>query len=814
MKFRIRFFLFILMAVMNTTVFGQVSISGKVLSNEQKPIELAVCALFDLRDSSLIQTTLTDVEGVFVFEKTNADSVYFQFNCLGYATHSAGPFLVKKEGEKWQLPSSIILQSTVVAAKEIEVVAMRSFVQIKADRIVVLPDAMITAAGASAWDVLLKSPGVTANSNEDLMLRGKPGVNVYLEERPTYLSGSDLANFLRGMPASDVASIEVITNPGARYDAQGTGGVIVIRLKKNKTQGWSGTATVGYSQGIYHRERASVNLNYRINKVNFFTNLSYSLHNGLQDLTITRNYYDSAGTFVSGFNQHTFLRMGGRNYNGRVGFDYYVNDKITLGASYSGFLNDTFNRNNNESILSDENGEATGKVRAINPLDRIFINNSVNVNMNWKLDTLGKNLSVNGDYLVYDSESDQRLINEVFSSSNQFLSSTDLISNLPSKVSIYAVNADYANPINQVWSFDAGLKWSKVTTTNEAQFFDAIGAELNPNYDFTNAFDYKEQISAAYAKLSYTKDRWSAVVGLRGEATDISGYQLGNLVKPDSSFTRSYQNLFPTVYLMHNLDSAAKHVITFNAGRRIDRPNYQDMNPFTYPLDRFTLYSGNPFLLPAFSYASDLTYTYNNSISGGLLYTLTKDLMNETIRQDSSIFFSRPGNFGQQQNAGVYLYINQQWKEKWSFQLYTEVMNVQVKSTLNGREIDNKGNYFYIGPSITYSAPKDWTFELGGDYTTRVVTGQFLTIAVHTARAGVAKKFGKGKFTAKVSCDDLLRSMRPGGDILGLGDSAASWKSKFDSRVINFSLTYRFTKGDALKARTTNGVDTEKGRVK
>ncbi|MFM1998174.1 MAG: hypothetical protein RL204_121 [Bacteroidota bacterium] len=794
--------------------FGQIRISGRVVDGEQKPIEMVLSCIFSSEDSTLVKSTFTDEKGEFFFENIPGKNYFFSFSNLGFASYSSDNIDLPTDITEWSFPNDIILFATAQTTGEIVITAMQSFIEIKADKIVMHPDALITTAGSTAWDVLQRAPGVTVGTNDEISLRGRQGVQVYLDERPMYLSGEDLSSALKAMPASAVESIEIIANPGAKYDAEGNSGIIVIRQKRNKMKGWNGSVSASYLQGFYPKSNASFNLSYRINKFNFFANGSYVKNNTYQDLNIKRNFYNEDGTFASAFKQHTWLRSGGDNFNGRVGVDFYATPKITMGLSAGGFHSKTFNKNLNESLLADELALPTGTVVAYNPLDRIFKNQNYNFNFNYKIDSLGQNVSVNADYLNYRSSIDQSLINTVYSPTNEIESATNLISSLPSTVDIYSFKADYSKPLREDLNFETGVKLSNVQTRNKADFQNEENGILTPNYDFSNDFTYIENVSAAYVALTLSKAKYSVQIGLREETTQIEGDQKGNLIKPDSTFTREFSNLFPTVFAMYMIDTLGNHVLTFNAGRRIDRPNYQDMNPFTYPLDKFTLYSGNPFLVPTFTYNTDISYTYKNKITTTLLYSYQKDLMNEIISQDSTIFYSRPGNLGKQHSYGVAMNANIPFKNQFTFQAYTEVMTNIVLSDLNGRFLDNRGTYWYVGPNLIWASDKGWGAELGGTYMTRIVSGQFKTISVGTARAGVSRKIMKGKGTIKLSCDDLFHTNRPGGDILGLGESTASWKSRFDTQVVAFSFTYRFSKGESLKARNAGGADMEKGRVR
>jgi iron complex outermembrane recepter protein len=355
------------------------------------------------------------------------------------------------------------------------------------------------------------------------------------------------------------------------------------------------------------------------------------------------------------------------------------------------------------------------------------------------------------------------------------------------------------------------VKNSNVRTGNIADFKDESGT---PDYVFSNDFAYRESIYAAYGNFSRSKGKITSQLGLRYEYTDVSGHQKGNAIKPDSSFSRNYAGLFPTLFFLYVPDSLGKHQFTFSCGRRLERPNYQDMNPFTYPLDRFTLYSGNPYLRPTYASNFDLSYTHNNQITGTLSYSNSRNVISETIQQGDGVFYSRPGNIGKQWGFGATVSGNFQLHKVLSFQFYTEWMYNVYTASLYNNVLQNKGAYWYGEPTFQLLISDAWSAEFSVVYQTKVPVAQFVTIPVWNMRGAFSKKILKNQGSLKLVFSDVLHTNRPGGDIQGLSSSSANWKSILDTRVITFSLSYRFSKGKALAARKSESSDAEKSRVK
>lgn len=789
--------------------------SGKITGNitNYTPTEMngLVVTLLTAKDSAFNKSSFVDSTGYFEMEQLKNGTYLLYISAVGFQKYYSNHIVIGTNQAQVQLPD-ILLQKDIQALGEVSVSSRKPFVEKKIDRTVINPDALIGNAGTNALEVLEKSPGILVDADGNISLKGKSGVLVIIDDKPTYLSAADLAGYLRSLPSGSIDVIEIMTNPPAKYDAAGNAGVINIRLKKNKAVGINGGFSLSYGQGRYMRTNNSFNLNYRINKINLFTNISVNENNTYQDLTINRYYYNNSGAYTSGFTQNTYFKRKfmGRNMN--LGMDYYLTNKTTVGVVLAGFINPArISADNNAKVL-DNNNNITGLIEATNPSNRKWENGSVNLNYNYKI-AAGEELSANIDYIRYKATQTQTLTNAVFTPDHVLQDRTVLYSSLPADLTIQTAKIDYSKRLKGGGNGGAGYKASFVNTDNIADFFDVENNVSTPNYDFSNRFQYKELINAAY--LNYSKDwnRFSLQTGLRFEHTDIKGKQFDNPTKADSSFKRNYTSLFPTVYALYRFDSTNTHQLGFSFGRRIDRPNYQSMNPFTYPMDRYTYYAGNPFLEPTFSYNFELSHTYKNFLTTTLEYSITNNLINETNEQRGTIYYSRPGNFGKQIAYGISVNGTLPVTKWWTVQLYTELKNLTFDAEIYGQRLDEGRFYWYVGPTNQFTITKTLSAELAGSYQTRVLVTQFLTIPVWQMRAGLAQKIWKGKGTIKLNLSDMFYTNQPGGDIRNIANSKANWLSYLDSRVVSIAFGYRFNKGKSLNARKTGGSDTEKQRV-
>ncbi len=790
-----------------------ITAKGNVADEKKQPIEGAVVTLKNNRDSSIVKIQITESDGNFEFKILKSGSYFFDVSHISYGKYYGTTFTVDGTQSQMSIPV-IVLSKDNKQLGAVVVTGKSSFIERKIDRTVVNVNSLISNAGGNILEVLQKSPGVTVDENGSIKLKGKSGVLVFIDDKPTYMSESDLSNYLRSLPSGAADVIEIMTNPPAKYDAAGNAGIINIKLKKSKARGFNGGLSIGYGQGVYARTNNSINFNYRINKVNFFTNISYNINNTYQDLFLNRKYYKSNGNLNTAFNQNSYNKRQPSGFNSKLGADYYISKKATFGVVLTAFTNiDKKDVTNSASIL-DSTEKLQNIIRAKAISKRTLNNEGINLNYSYKPDSTGREWVINLDYLNYTTNLNNSLLNSIYKPDETFESKSNLLGQLPSSIKIAAGKVDYSIPGKKGSRVDAGVKTSFIATSNIAVFFDENNSVITPNNDFSNNFTYKENINAAYLSYSTEKKRLSFQAGLRFENTNLSGHQKGNQVRPDSSFKRSFSSLFPTLFINYKLDSADKHQIGFSFGRRIDRPDYQSMNPFTYPLDRYTLYGGNPYLRPTFSNNFEVSHTWKNRVTTTLQYSSIKDVISETIEQGSNIFYSRPGNFGKQVSYGININAVINPAKWWTLQVYSEIIKNKFTAKLYNQNVNNEGTHWIINGSNQFAISPKWSAELSGSYQSRVYYGQFVIIPFGSLTTGVARKVMKDKATIKASLSDIFYTSQRGGNIKSLANSDASWYSYFDSRFVTISFSYRFNKGKSLRARESNSSESEKARVK
>ena len=808
-----------LITTFSLSLFAQApsaKISGEVGDDGHKPVEAATISLLNAKDSSRVRQTVSDKSGRYAFDKVADGKYLVSASSVGHTTSYSRAFELSGSQSSITL-GAIVLQASSKNLQAIAVVGKKPFIEQKADRMVVNVDASPSNAGSTALDVLERSPGVTLDKDDNISLKGKQGVTVMIDNKPTYLTSAQLASYLKSLPASAIDQIELMTNPSAKYDAAGNSGIINIKTKKNKTKGFNGNISLTHTQGVYPKPSGSLNLNYRNGRANFFLNAGYSRWEGFQHLDIGRTYLNPGPDKVvnSIFTQTTEIHFTNPSLNLKFGMDYYLSNKTTLGFVVSGFRNEENNRTSSNIFLKDAHNSVDSLVYSPSTADNTWKNGSVNLNFRHQFDSTGRELTVDLDYVRYSSGSDQHFDNITTYPGNNDTTETVLTGNTPSTINIYTFKTDYTHPLTKDLKLEAGIKSSYVHTDNMANYFNVINDTSKVDTSKTNHFIYRENINAAYINLNKQYKKWGIQAGLRVENTNYAGHQLGNgisVINKDSSFSRNYFSFFPTLYVSYQANE--KNQFSVNYGRRIDRPAYQDLNPFLFFLDQYTYQAGNPYLQPQFSHNVELGHTYAGWLSTTLNYSYTKDFFSETFEQSGRATILRNGNIGSRQNAGIAVSAQVHVAKWWMSILYGNVNYTKFDGFLYGEPIHVDATTLTMNVNNQFTFPHGWSAELSGWYRTKGVEGQLVIYSMGQATAAVSKKFMGEKASLKLSVRDFLYTNKPHG-YLNFQQTEATFRNLRDSRQVSVTFSYRF--GKPLKApahRRTTGAGEEESRVK
>ncbi|HEV8285358.1 MAG TPA: TonB-dependent receptor [Chitinophagaceae bacterium] len=790
---------------------GQARVSGTVIDGNQKTIESSTITLLRSKDSSVAKISVADKNGKFEFEKVPQGKYLVSVSATGHQKGYSEAFEITEEKNAVVLKTIELIPQTK-SLSAVTVTAKRPLVEQKIDRTIINVEASITNVGSSALEVLEKSPGISVDKDGNISLKGKEGVMILIDGRPTQLGGLDLANMLRSMNANQLDQIEIMTNPPAKYDAAGNAGIINIKTKKNRQLGYNGSANLGYGQGFYPRFNEGLNLNYRVNKVNVFTNVSHNYNTNYNVLTIQRNFRDiNTKEVKSNFDQIARMKNENNSFNGKLGLDYFASKKTTFGFVLTGFSSDRSNINRNITDIFQTQGSTSSQTRAISEGKQDWKNFSTNLNFRQLLDTSGKELTADLDYITYDSKNHTSMINSYFDGLGNSTDKSDtLLGLLPQNIKIYSGRIDYLQPLKKGARFEAGLKSSYVKTDNDANYDSVQYGAIVHDFNRSNHFIYEENINAAYVNLNKPiNKKWGAQVGLRLENTNAKG----NQTTTGEKFDRHYTQLFPTAYLQYTKNKNNSFVL--NYGRRIRRPDYQSLNPFINFLDRYTFQKGNPNLKPQFSHNIELSHTYKGFLTTTLNYSRTTDIIQNVIEQNEATneTFVKRANIAKQRQFGIAVNTSNPITKWWKNNLYVNVFNNKFEGIVNNEFVTIDATTLMLNGSQQFQFSKTFSGEISGFFRTQGIEGVIHAKPFGMMSVGLSKQIMKNNGTIRLNLRDVFKTQHFRGESK-YSNVDAAFQERNDSRVINIGFTYRFSKGKINQRKRSNGsANDEQSRV-
>jgi iron complex outermembrane receptor protein len=797
-------------------VNAQTLIKGSVQDENKSPLEAASISLIKGTDTLSFKNEVSNKEGKYSFSAIPAGSYYIRISSIGHVRVDGTVFTVVSGMKTLELPA-FNLQKQNNELASVAVVGKKPFIEQKSDRILVNVDASPANAGTSVMDVLEKSPGVSVDKDGNISLKGKQGVTIMIDNRPTYMSGAQLAIYLKSLPSSAIDQLEIMSNPSAKYDAAGNSGIINIKTKKNKAKGFNGSTTLTYTQGKYAKPGGSLNLNYRVNKFNIFFNGGYTYWQGFQQLDINRNYLDPGTKNINSiFTQSTHMKFLSPELNLKLGMDYFLDSKTTLGVVFSGYQNNETDISQSYISLKNANNVTDSLVQSFGNIHGIWSNGTMNLNFRRQFDSSGRELTADVDYIYYKSGSNQLFQNYTYDPDMNLLNSNTLSGDLPSTINIYSFKTDYTHPFRNDFKLEAGLKTSFVAADNKANYYDVSGDVYTPDTTKTNYFVYHENINAAYINLTKKYGKWNLQAGLRVENTNYDGHQYGNIYtvnNNDSSFKKSYVNAFPTAYITYDLNN--NNSFNLNFGRRIDRPDYGDLNPFLFFLDEYTYQAGNPYLQPQLSTNIEMSHTYKNKLTTTLNYSNTQNFFAETFEQNGHATVVRRGNIGRRENGGIAVSLNMPLTKWWNTTIYVNVNYNHFTGELYGENLDVSAVTGMGNMTNQFKFTNGWSAELSGWYRTSGIEGQIMVQPLGQTSAAVAKQIMKEKASLKLGLRDIFYTQQVHGTI-NFQETEATFHNSRDSRQLSLTFTYRF--GKVIKGQQNNrhsgGADDESSRLK
>ncbi|MEJ6979787.1 TonB-dependent receptor [Pedobacter sp. P351] len=772
------------------------TISGKVSDEKQKPAEFASVLLLKHSDSSLVKSALSDSKGEYSFSNISNGRYILAISMIGY----------KKESKILDVSASlitvppVILKSEGSLLKEVSVTAKRPFLEQRPDKLVVNVDGSAAAAGSTALEVLQKVPGLIV-SNDKITMVGKGSPTILIDGRASQYT--DITQVLKDVSAANIDKIEVIGNPGAKYDAAG-GAVINIILKRNANLGTNGSISLAGGVGLYSKDESrldrnfyrlnpSLSLNHRKGIINSFGSYSF----------FHRNQYDR-GTFsriIDGKQlvQENYSPNDADSHNFRLGADFYTDKKNTFGLIVRGFIRDGLREaGNNTNELNGEGGPLLSTFKTLNNTKSKRNNFSGNVNWKHSFDTLGTDLNIDFDYSNFSIRNNS-VITTTEGANNY--TNTQLIDN---PVQLAVLKLDYSRTFGKNTSLEAGGKSSMATIDNFLTY--TKSGIVDP--DRTTDFKYLENVNAVYTSLQQKLKKWEVKGGLRAEQTVASGEQRSVKV-----LDRNYIQLFPSLFITRVITSKFSTIMQYS--RRVNRPSFQQQNPFIEYIDSLTYTQGNPTLKPETADQYKLSLTYQSQPFFALSYNKKHDVIFDNApRQDGKLTYTTTENLGTFDNFAAELNFPLNLGKKISGYGGNQVIfNRYQADYLGGTYLKSKWNWLAYW-QIAYKPVSSVNFEVSGYYMTKFLN-EFITIDnLGSLNFAVQKTFWDKKAKLSLNINDIFFSDNTSG-VLKYREIDLSFRQAYESRNARLTFSYSFGNQKLAAARTRKTAsEDEAGRVK
>jgi outer membrane receptor protein involved in Fe transport len=562
------------------------SISGKILDTNNNAIEFANVIVFNEDQSAILNGTSTDENGFFILNNLDSNIYILKVSFIGYQVYEQKIVLEGNLDLK-----TITLEDDIESLDQVVVNAKKPTLTREADRLIFNIENTPLVEG-NMLQVLKSTPGVLVLGDEITVKNSNP--TVYINNRKVHLSADDLVQLLEGSSANSIKSIEVITNPSARYDAE-SGVVLNIIMSKNLITGYRGSVTTNFTQGVFPRYNAGTSHFFKNEDISFNVNYNYSKNKINRNGDDTINYLDNTNAIDESWRSFTNRNTWSETHNLNANFDYFINDNNTISLSSNALYLPYFKyRIANNTIINDANANFLSRFTA----DNLSRDNKYNLgfDLDFNHDLTQGSLAFNTHFTTYNYERNQGVVSRFFDNNDDFIVQSAFKTNANQDTQILAAKLDYTLPLNDNSTFEAGIKASNIKTESDVTQFDIAPNSGNEVIDDANsdAFNYDERIYAAYANYTLKTDKWSINTGLRVEQTDLEGVSLST----NQANTQDYMELFPNASVQYKISD--DYSIKANYKRSIARPSSTDLNPFRFFLNDNYVIVGNPNLVPTF----------------------------------------------------------------------------------------------------------------------------------------------------------------------------------------------------------------------
>ncbi|WP_177204586.1 outer membrane beta-barrel family protein [Hymenobacter arizonensis] len=782
------------------------SVTGAVAKSTGGPIELATVTLHLATDSSVVKTEFSDAQGTFRLDAAGSGTYLVSVAQVGFNRYWSPKFELPPTG--LTLPGIQLVPSQATTLKDVVVTARKPLFEHKGDRIVINVADSPLSSGATALDVLGRAPAVTMDVSENISLRGRQGLLVVIDGKRTPLTGRELADFLRALPAEQLQSVELITNPPAQYDAQGGAGIIAINLKKDQRHGTNGSVNMGYGRGVYGKFTSGLALNHRSKKTNVYGNYAYADRRGFVLQDFARQYSATSQLPLASSVIANEQRSHLRSHSAKAGLDLTLTERTLLGVSGTVLHSFTEANTDNKTLFYNEVREVSGRYSSRVEQDINRPNGTLNLNFRHSFadSANAKFITADADFGRYDITRQQELrtVFEVPAFPNSTLTGDQ-----QSSLVIQALKADFSQPLPQRARLDMGLKVTRIVSDNNVEFTRLVNGTSMRDGAISGPFWYEENVNAAYISMRGVRAKTALQAGLRAEQTNTRADVEGAV-----PFRRNYMQLFPSASLQRALNE--RHALGATVARRIDRPSYAQVNPLRSYFDITSYRSGNPNLVAQTSYNVELTHTYRQKFITSLAYAQTDQPIVNVVQPSPDggrLVVNRDVNLSTQHYYALSLTAPLEPTKWWTLYSNAVFYYSRFQGELAETKLDRSRPAFLFSANNNFSLPRGWSAELNGNFQSREIWGFEDARARGQVGASLQKSLWNKQGSFRLNVTDIFYT-----NIIGSTSDYANFSetSRFaqDSRVVTAALTYRFgnSKVAATRKRTV-GADDELRRA-
>ncbi|MFI5172972.1 MAG: TonB-dependent receptor domain-containing protein, partial [Chitinophagales bacterium] len=778
-----------------------ISIEGVVSDSvTQKPIELAAVTITKENDSTIITGSITDFEGKFKLNIPNPGKYTLHYSFVGY--NETNKNINVDAGKPMVFAGKTFMTLDATTLDDVNITVQKEYFQSSIDKKVYNIEKDIVASGGSASDALQTIPSVVIDIDGNISLRGSEGVRIFIDGKPSGIVGSNMNAILEQIPASSIESIEVVTNPSARYEAEGSSGIINIVLKKNKKSGLNGNITAGISTTPKYEAGAS--LNFRNQKLNFYSNYSY-VHDDRDSYGSTfRKTFEPDTTFylASESNSNSISQMNML----RTGLDYYINDKNTIGVSASLHSGNSNRADNGAYTFLDLDSTLTSTSNRLTEGENT--GKSFGAGMNYrKIFNDPKHLLTADLFYSQGTGTDMNDYSESFFDADNIEMGSPLLQfvSRPSKNVDANAQTDYVRPFKNGNQFETGLKYTKEVKDNTiySESFDEVINDWQPDDTINNQFIYNEDVIAAYVIWNSSFKKFGYQLGLRAEQT----YTTSDLVTTDETFNKDYFGLFPSVHVVYKFNEGTELGASYS--RRIDRPNAWFLNPFPDYSDPYSFRAGNPFLEPEYENSYEISFNKDfkkHSLSASVYYHhVLNEISPYTIVNEEGISFMTFQNYNEEKKYGLELVGKNEFYKWWNMtssinfnQTLLDAQNLELGLT-------NSQFTYNIRVMSFFQVLKQTAFQLTFSYNTPWTFAQGESQPIYFLDAGLKSDFFQNKLSVNLSMSDVFDTRIWEGNSEGI-NFYSEYSRKRQSQIAALKLTWKFGQQDNRR-RNSKGME-------